>query len=91
MSFVVAPDEGLTILIEEVVVSRGGGVGDGGSVGDGEGAGDDVGDVACVVADTEALCADVFPATSYAETVYEYEVEGERLVSEYEFDANVPI
>ena len=39
----------------------------------------------CVVALTPAVCADTFPAASYAETVYEYAVEAVRPVFEYEF------
>ena len=49
------------------------------------------GGACCVVADTDELCDELFPAASYAETVYEYEVEGESPVSEYEFDADVLI
>jgi hypothetical protein len=44
-----------------------------------------------VVAITEAVCAELFPARSYAETVYVYEVKGERPVLEYEVPATVAI
>ena len=45
---------------------------------------------ACVVALAEDDCAEVFPAASYAETVYVYAVAGERPVSVYVVAAVVP-
>ena len=51
--------------------------------GDGGGVGGGVGGEAWVVAAAEELCGEVFPAASYAETVYEYAVEGLRPVSLY--------
>ena len=44
-----------------------------------------------VVAEAEADCTEVLPEASYAETVYEYAVDGERPVLEYVVPAAVAI
>ena len=44
-----------------------------------------------MVALAELDCAELFPAASYAETVYVYEVFAVRPVSEYELVPDVPI
>jgi hypothetical protein len=49
------------------------------------------GTLARVVALTLADCAELLPAGSFAETAYVYGVDGDRPVSEYDGETDVPI